>query len=134
MIVVRTNGGPPTTGPAGAAAPPPFPDADTCTFVGRESVSIRAGTFEARHYRSTGRDWEVVDFWIGDRAGPLGLVRLEARSQRRKWMNWFERELIATGRDAVHEIPDVFPAVRPAAGPHHPLNQQPIRDAGSDGA
>jgi hypothetical protein len=43
--------------------------------MGIDTVSTRAGTFRARHYRDRTGYGEQVDYWIDDSVGPIGLIR-----------------------------------------------------------
>jgi hypothetical protein len=43
--------------------------------IGVESIEVPAGTLMATHYQKK-RDEQIVDFWISDSAGSIGLVKL----------------------------------------------------------
>ena len=74
-------------------------------MVGIDTVSTRAGTFRARHYRDRTGYGEQVDYWIDDSVGPIGLIRLEAEQKQHPTIRaGFKFELVATGNDAVARI------------------------------
>ncbi|HEY0713539.1 MAG TPA: hypothetical protein VGF45_12750, partial [Polyangia bacterium] len=50
---------------------------DPKALVGKETVTLAAGTFTAEHYRQTGPRGGTVDFWINKDVGPFGLVKME---------------------------------------------------------
>lgn len=57
------------------------------SFVGDELVETSAKTFIAKHYRKKNGD-QVVDFWISEEVGPIGLVKLVSKSKTKKSQNY----------------------------------------------
>jgi hypothetical protein len=51
---------------------------DPKKLVGKETVKVAAGTFQAEHYRDEGPRGGTIDFWIAKDAGPLGFVKMES--------------------------------------------------------
>jgi hypothetical protein len=51
---------------------------DPKKLVGKETVKVPAGTFQAEHYRDEGPRGGTIDFWIAKDAGPLGFVKMES--------------------------------------------------------
>lgn len=49
--------------------------------IGMESVEVPAGTVLCSHYKKN-RDDQVIDFWISDKAGAIGLVKLVSKSEK----------------------------------------------------
>jgi hypothetical protein len=83
----------------------PYPRLDPKKLVGIDTVRVRAGTFRARHYRDRTEYGELVDFWIDDSVGPIGLVKLESEQRQHPTIRaGFAYELIAVGNDAVPQI------------------------------
>jgi len=51
--------------------------------VGLESVEVPAGKILCSHYRKARGD-QTVDFWISDKAGAIGLVKLTSKGVNNK--------------------------------------------------
>ncbi len=49
--------------------------------VGTSTILVPAGYLKCKQYRVS-RDGQTIDFWVSDRAGPLGLVQLNATGPR----------------------------------------------------
>jgi hypothetical protein len=95
----------PMESPSLPAAQQPYPRLDPKTLVGVDSVTVRAGTFRAKHYRDRTAYGEEVDFWIDDSVGPIGLIRLEAEQKQHPTIRaGFKFQLVATGNDAIPQI------------------------------
>lgn len=47
-------------------------------FIGKESISVPAGTVEALHYRIKDRG-QTIDFWIHESAKPVGIVKMTSK-------------------------------------------------------
>lgn len=89
----------------------PYPRVEPSKLVGVDTVSVRAGTFRARHYRERTGYGERVDVWIDDSVGPTGVIKLEAEQKQHPTIRaGFRFELVATGSDA---IPQITRAARP---------------------
>jgi hypothetical protein len=85
----------------------PYPRIDPRTLVGVDTITVRVGTFRAKHYRDRTTYGEQVDVWMDDSVGPIGLVRLEAEQKQHPTIRaGFKFELVATGNDAVAQISD----------------------------
>jgi hypothetical protein len=83
----------------------PYPRLDPKKLVGVDTVRVRAGTFRAKHYRDRTEYGELVDFWIDDSVGPIGLVKLESEQRQHPTIRaGFTYELVAVGNDAVPQI------------------------------
>lgn len=50
---------------------------DPKTLVGKESVKVAGGSFEAQHYKAEAPRGGIVNYWLAKDAGPFGLVKLE---------------------------------------------------------
>jgi hypothetical protein len=71
------------------------------SFVGRETITVAAGTFHTRHHRWHLAAGAVVDAWISPDAAPLGIVRLTTTPIATTDAVTANRlELVATGRGA----------------------------------
>jgi hypothetical protein len=78
---------------------------DPSTLVGTDTITVRAGTFTAKHYRDRTPFGEQVDFWIADGVMPFGLVKLDAEQKQHPELgSRFGAELVGTGSDAVPQI------------------------------
>ena len=73
-------------------------------MVGIDTISMRAGTFRARHYRDRTGYGEQVDYWIDDSVGPIGPSGWRRSRNSTKIRAGFKFELVATGNDAVARI------------------------------
>jgi hypothetical protein len=97
--------------PAVKPSQQPYPRVDPKKLVGIDTVRVRAGTFRAKHYRDRTEYGELVDFWIDESVGPIGLVRLESEQRQHPTIRaGFTYELVAVGNDA---IPQITKAARP---------------------
>jgi hypothetical protein len=101
----------PMDAPPTAAGQQPYPRANPAKLVGVETISVRAGSFRAKHYRYRTPYGEQVDFWTDDTVWPIGVVKLEAEQKQLPSISaGFVFELVATGSGA---IPQVTKPVRP---------------------
>ena len=95
----------PMQSPPVPPAAQPYPRVDPGKLVGVDTITVRVGTFRAKHYRDRTTYGEQVDFWIDDSVGPIGLIRLEAEQKQHPTIRaGFKFELVATGNDAVAQI------------------------------
>jgi hypothetical protein len=95
----------PMQSPPVPPAQQPYPRVDPGKLVGVDTVSVRVGTFRAKHYRDRTAFGEQVDFWIDDSVGPIGLIRLESEQKQHPTIRaGFKFELVATGNDAIAQI------------------------------
>ena len=68
-------------------------------------ISVRAGSFRAKHYRYRTPYGEQVDFWIDDSVAPIGLIKLEAeQKQHSAFRAGFRFELVAVGSGAIPQV------------------------------
>jgi hypothetical protein len=67
------RGGPGGGGRRGAR----FLKPDPKTLVGKESVKVAGGSFEAQHYKAESPRGGIINYWLAKDAGPFGLVKLE---------------------------------------------------------
>jgi hypothetical protein len=101
----------PMESPPVPPAQQPYPRVDPSKLVGVDTITVRVGTFRAKHYRERTGYGEQVDFWIDDSVGPIGLIKLEAEQKQHPTIRaGFKFALVATGNDA---IPQVTKAARP---------------------
>jgi hypothetical protein len=71
------------------------------TLVKEESVTVKGGTFKTKHYRDKTPAGDTVDYWISEKALPLGLVKMEAEQKQNAAIKGpIKFELAATGKDA----------------------------------
>jgi hypothetical protein len=49
--------------------------------IGLETIEVPAGTILANHYQKK-RDEQIIDFWISDKAGAIGLVKLISKGTK----------------------------------------------------
>jgi hypothetical protein len=95
----------PMESPPLGPAQQPYPRVDPSKLVGTEMVTVRTGTFRAKHYRDRTGYGEQVDFWIDDSVHPIGLLRLEAEQKQHPTIRaGFKFELVAVGNDAIPQI------------------------------
>jgi hypothetical protein len=57
--------------------PQKFQKPDPKKLVGKEQIKVPAGTFKASHYHDV-TDRGVIDLWVSDGVGPLGMVKMTA--------------------------------------------------------
>ena len=101
----------PMQAPPVPASQQPYPRVDPSKLVGVDTITVRVGTFRAKHYRDRTSFGEQVDFWIDDSVGPIGLIKLEAEQKQHPTIRaGFAFQLVATGNDA---IPLITRAARP---------------------
>jgi hypothetical protein len=60
-----------------AASPTPADIRSKAEVVGTESVTVPGGTFSCQHYRA--KDGSGGDYWISDKVGPWGLVKMQEK-------------------------------------------------------
>ena len=83
----------------------PYPRLDPHKLVGTETVTVRVGTFRAKHYRDKTVFGEQVDFWVDDSVWPIGVIKLEAEQKQHPTVHGgFKFELVATGGAAFAQI------------------------------
>jgi hypothetical protein len=79
-------GGPAAGSPAGGDRGGPgggrmrgarFLKPDPKSLVGKESVKVAGGSFDAQHYKAEGPRGGIINYWLAKDAGPFGLVKLE---------------------------------------------------------
>jgi hypothetical protein len=103
--VFQVSGADPMLAPPVVPSQQPYPHVDPRKLVGPETITVRVGTFRARHYRDRTSYGEQVDFWIEDTVGPIGLIKLEAEQKQHPTIRaGFRYELVATGNDAIPQI------------------------------
>jgi len=103
--VFQVSDADPMQSPPVPPAQQPYPRVDPAKLVGVDTVSVRVGTFRAKHYRDRTAFGEQVDFWIDDSVGPIGLIRLESEQKQHPTIRaGFKFELAATGNDAIAQI------------------------------
>jgi hypothetical protein len=82
-----------------------FTKPDPKTMVGKEKVTVRAGSFKTKHYREKTSAGDTYDFWVADGVLPLGLVKLSGEQKENPAMKGgFKFELVAQGKDAKPQI------------------------------
>jgi hypothetical protein len=92
-----------------------FQNPDPKKLVGRQTITVGAGTFSTGHYRDVLPD-SVVDSWLDDRVPPLGVVKIvstprpDAVGPGGKPLPTVTMELLAHGKDA---RPAITRPVRP---------------------
>lgn len=103
--VFQVSGADPMESPPVPPSDQPYPRIDPAKLVGTETISVRVGTFRAKHYRDRTAYGEQVDAWIEETVGPIGLLRLEAEQKQHPTIRaGFKFELVATGNDAIPQI------------------------------
>ena len=50
-------------------------------LVKEESVTVKGGTFKAKHYRDKTPNGDTIDYWISEKVFPLGLVKMESEQK-----------------------------------------------------
>jgi hypothetical protein len=77
--------------------------------VGVEKLRIPAGNIEATHYQKK-ENGQTVNFWISDKAKPIGLVKLVSQSQKEKTQNYtIELKSLLTGVSATINRKEAIP-------------------------
>ena len=95
----------PMESPAIGPAQQPYPRVEGSKLVGTDMISVRAGSFRAKHYRYRTPYGEQVDFWIDDSVAPIGLIKLEAeQKQHSAFRAGFRFELVAVGSGAIPQV------------------------------
>jgi hypothetical protein len=101
----QTGDAEPMSAPPAPASQQPYPRLDPNKLVGSELVTVRVGTFRAKHYRDRTEFGEQVDVWIDESMGPLGVLKLEAEQKQHPTIRaGFSYTLVATGNDAIPRI------------------------------
>ena len=101
----QTGDAEPLLAPPAPASQQPYPRLDPSKLVGTELVTVRVGTFRAKHYRDRTEFGEQVDVWIDDSVGPIGVLKLEAEQKQHPTIRaGFSYTLVATGNDAIPQI------------------------------
>jgi hypothetical protein len=114
--------------------PQKFQKPDPKKLVGKEQITVAAGTFKASHYHDV-TERGVVDLWVSDGVGPLGMVKMTATPTKPDPQSPpITMELTAKGKDAkplITKPPKPFdPSAfggggRPPGGPGAPGNAPP---------
>src|SRR4029078_432724 len=74
-------------------------------LVKEESVTVKGGTFKAKHYRDKTPNGDTVDYWIRDKVFPLGLVKMESEQKQNPAVKGpIKIELTAIGKGAKQAI------------------------------
>jgi hypothetical protein len=95
----------PMEAPPTPAGQQPYPRVDPNKVVGTETITVRVGSFRAKHYRDRTAYGEQVDFWMDDSVSPIGLLRLEAEQKQHPTIRaGFKFELVAMGGSALAQI------------------------------
>ena len=76
-FVVQIGSNEPMNVPVSADNRRRFSAVDPAAFLANETVTVRAGTFKAKHYRAVTPDGAPVDYWTSDEVPPFGAVRVE---------------------------------------------------------
>jgi len=101
----QTGDAEPMSAPPALPSQQPYPRLDPKKLVGTELVTVRVGTFRAKHYRDRTEFGEQVDVWIDDSVGPIGVLKLEAEQKQHPTIRaGFGYALVATGNDAIPRI------------------------------
>jgi hypothetical protein len=100
QVMMQIGANDPMSLPPGADQQP-FSKPDPKTLIKEESVTVKGGTFKAKHYREKTPKGDVVDYWVSDKVLPLGLVKLETEQKANPQISGLVRfELVGTGKDA----------------------------------
>ena len=105
--VFQVEGDAPMESPPLGPAEQPYPRVDPrkLVLVGIETVTVRVGTFRAKHYRDKTVFGEQVDVWVDDSVWPIGVVKLESEQKQHPTLRGgFKFELVATGGAAIAQI------------------------------
>ena len=105
--VFQVEGDAPMESPPLGPSEQPYPRLDPrkLAVVGVETVTVRLGTFRARHYRDKTVFGEQVDVWVDDSVWPIGVVKLESEQKQHPTLRGgFKFELVATGGAAIAQI------------------------------
>jgi hypothetical protein len=90
---------------SGTTEAPLHPRIDPSKLLGTETITVRAGTFVAKHYRDRTKYGEQFDFWVDDAVFPFGIIKLESElKQDQNNIRRFNFELAATGDGATAQI------------------------------
>jgi hypothetical protein len=117
----QVNGDDPMESPPLAPGEQPYPRIDPKKLVGVETLTVRAGTFRAKHYRDRTNYGEQVDVWVDDTVWPIGVVKLTSEQKQHPTnRNGFTFELVATGGGAIAEV----------TKPARPFNAQVLKKRG----
>jgi hypothetical protein len=107
QLVVQVGDRDPVDVPLGTAGLPgqKFQNPDPKKLVGKESITVAAGTFVTGHYRDVLPD-STVDSWVSEQVPPLGVVKIvstprpDAAGPGGHPLPPVTMELTARGRDA----------------------------------
>jgi hypothetical protein len=105
--VFQVEGDAPMESPPLGPSEQPYPRVDPrkLVLVGIETVTVRVGTFRAKHYRDKTVFGEQVDVWVDDSVWPIGVVKLESEQKQHPTLRGgFKFELAATGGAAIAQI------------------------------
>ena len=105
--VFQVEGDVPMESPPLGPSEQPYPRLDPrkLAVVGVETVTVRLGTFRAKHYRDKTVFGEQVDVWVDDSVWPIGVVKLESEQKQHPTLRGgFKFELVATGGAAIAQI------------------------------
>jgi hypothetical protein len=80
--------------------PQRFQKPDPKKMVGKEELKVAGGTFKTSHYHDV-TERGVIDIWVNDGVGPLGVVKMSASPEKPDpRMPAVTMELAARGKDA----------------------------------
>jgi hypothetical protein len=102
-VVMQLGDNDPMEMPAEAAQQSRFTKPDPKALVGEETVEVPAGKYKAKHYREASAG-ATVDYWISDKALPLGLVKMVGDSKGVGAQGPVKVELAALGKGAKQVI------------------------------
>jgi hypothetical protein len=77
-----------------------FEKPDPKKLVGKETISVPAGSFPTSHYRDSANERGNIDMWISETVPPLGLVKLSFVPKAGSPMPTVGMELSGKGKDA----------------------------------
>jgi hypothetical protein len=124
-VVMQLGDNDPMEMPAEAAEQSRFTKPDPKALVGEETVKVPAGTFKAKHYHAKLEGDSTLDYWIADKALPLGLVKMEGDPKTPGVPGPVKLELTALGKNAKQVITKT-------PGPFDPAKlQQQVLGAGA---
>jgi hypothetical protein len=82
-----------------------FSKPDPKMLIKEESVTVKGGTFKAKHYRDKTPNGDTVDYWISEKVFPLGLVKMESEQKQNPAVKGpIKIELAAVGKGAKQSI------------------------------
>ena len=71
-VIMQPPKGAPMEMPARMFGPTTSTDASAGTLIGKETITVPAGTFECDHYQAADKSW---DSWVSARVPPFGVVK-----------------------------------------------------------